>query len=763
MSEKIAGAFIELEDSVQQAFSLLNYHDHDHDHGEGENNEKKSYSKSNTYERKRSLRRIERSINSLQKYLTIMESQNQSQSQQSHQCSLSDPSLEALMAVITELPKSNMVCSSETLQGMYDSIVSVACPMIQQYAVLPLQPHHLDRLLERITHIALLQGNIHLGILQLLNSNLVEFERLNDNHHDNDNDDSGGQSDRDCEDDEDHPHLEANSRNGSGNYNGDGDHASISISMREPILLTAQETQRLTQILIPLSLKHLSQPWIFMEKEDQSRLQSDRDGVDWDEQKGGLQLRVLLSFLFRHFVAQIEKMEGAEMGVDVYDVDDDDDDDPNLGSDDCGERRGSVLLPVSRKLENILFELFQRQLVDAGNDNPDHGDIVDMVEDYTDLITSFLVENIDYAIDAVENSSIVLREYATYTADGVGVERDVYTINRHVKDAARLSSLAVGMIELFHDDLGLAWDAFKSHTSKLHKEFSQFVAMYCTDKFLHDAENATCTIESADNILIRLATRVASECHGGNAKPASFEPDSKRRRVLPNDCDQLLDKASVATLLRTFYSSKTKDSEIAMPLLEHEMDKTRRFISDTLAGPTSNAIVSVPEGQRRLVAAHELSTLVQSCALSTLVSPRGMDPSGETDRRGDNRNDVEGNMALFSTLVKPLLGYNDKTGCEADNQNAIPATVVDSTNPWNFLLARGLPQKLSSMDEERYTDERDIMPPMAITTCSASSVSDLRSNNTSSTGRCGRTDHNARYWERIAFFSNTVQDPINTL
>ena len=67
MSEKIAGAFIELEDSVQQAFSLLNYHDHDHDHGEGENNEKKSYSKSNTYERKRSLRRIERSINSLQK------------------------------------------------------------------------------------------------------------------------------------------------------------------------------------------------------------------------------------------------------------------------------------------------------------------------------------------------------------------------------------------------------------------------------------------------------------------------------------------------------------------------------------------------------------------------------------------------------------------------------------------------------------------------------------------------------------------------
>ena len=643
--------------------------------------------------------------------------------------------------------------------------------------------------------------------------------------------------------------------------------------------MSAGETLRLTQILIPLSLEHLSRPWNgwLMLINDNDNDNDNGDGVDgrgedWEEQQGGLQLRVLLNFLIRHLTVAVQvqnttmkmtmtmtmdedettRMEKKKnrkrnknrnddiVSIDLDDEDssrdgDDNDTSENYDQNECQRQRQHQSPP---KLEEILFTLFERQLMDDSDADDDHsvnhGEVMDMVEDYTDLITSFLVESIDYAIDTVEHSTEHLGKYvvgstrkstrrprahahahahtakkdvgtgSSTTETDTGIERDVVDIYRRVKDSMRLSSIAVEMIELFHQNLGLPWDdTFQSHTMNLHKVFARFVAFYCTDAFLCHVRDAEDNIVSADNILLRLRTVVTSATTtttalhktGGDQGEVlgrgSTQPISKRQRVMsrPNDRHRyrhqhrmsMADKNAIATLGRTFYSIKSRNCEIAAPLLEHDMNQAGDIISKTFsrskAGSKSKSKLKSSSVSRRqkMVAAHELATMIQSCALSTLITPRGMDPGGEAADRCGHKS----NLALFSTLVKPLLCHERTSSMKTKKGNPNVKTtssstmhtrLADSSNPWNFLIARNLPQKLSSMDEQRHEDQRELIPPGAITTGSASYVSDLRSHHTPSYGNVETNvnvqeirDGNRHHFENVELFYNTVQDRINTL
>ena len=193
-------------------------------------------------------------------------------------------------------------------------------------------------------------------------------------------------------------------------------------------------------------------------------------------------------------------------------------------------------------------------------------------------------------------------------------------------------------------------------------------------------------------------------------------------------------------------------------------------------GVNRKAYTRSPGFRQDMIAAHESSTLIQACALSTLITPRGMNPCGDPNQCADEYNTLGFDGGLLSTLVKPLLSMGKK----ANNTAEMVPTVVDPMNPWNFLIARNLSQRLSAADNQhQLADGGDLAPPTrVVTTSSTSSVSDLRSNNTSSTDRYGRRgqnnvmqDNEGRHCgtfvhetrQALAAFSSAIQEPVNTL
>ena len=651
----------------------------------------------NTYERKRCLRRIERAVISFQNHVAHMSHD----SEEGNDYEILDDALEPLMDILTEFPKLEF-SQSDALRDLLDSITSIACSLLQKYASMPFSANHIDRLLDRTATLALI-GQVDIDVLQLLNSSLLHYEHLAGS------DQSYARNDLnvDCEDEID-PHYS----------DGSGDHCPRSVGgnhvpPRGSIILNANETLRLTQILMPLSLKHLSQAWTFpvRDDEDDSRIENQQNELaTWKKQHGGLQLRVLLGCLLQHFLSEVDKLDSIEFG---------DDESP------------------LEKLQQIIFYIFQKELVDGDDD----ANCSAMVEDYIDLITSFLVENIEYAVDVIDTSSHILRQLPTSTNDcenGVrgNTECEIGSTHRYIKDAIQLTSLAIGMIEFFQEDLGLPWETYKSHAVKLLEDFASFVAVYCNDGVLMHAHGSNATMDSADKSLMKLwsimrdlSSAKNDSCPGdhqtlpGNATGDYATFGSKRRRVLPNENDEAkmgssgcaLNKTMVTTLLRAFLTSSS--NEAAMDLIRRELVIAKEGIL--------KPVMETP-GVWQSDLAREFSSLMQACALSTLLMPQEDSYDIEESHEGGS---LRFNGGLFSTMVDPLVALANVEDNKANSPISDPVYgMVDAMNPWNYLLSRNLSTKLSLLDVE---DSEPGMPMRVVTTSSASSVSDLRSHNTS--------------------------------
>ena len=648
---QVSNAANELIESVQQAIAVASSAAGQYQ-GQGGNdmnvnvnvthmNRARNRFNSNTYERRRCLRRIGRSVTSFQNLMEAhsdsLDENDETNYTHTHApltLNLNDPTVSALMDILTKIPRLE-IASSDILDDLYLEIATDACSLIQQYAVMPLHPNHVDRLLDRMATLAL-GGKVHLGIMQILNSSLLESTRHDHarcslQHVDaNSVEGNGVETDHvpdQCQDQDQYQYqyqggnheeqLEGNGNNQNqnvGNCNNDEGNQN-NHNIRDTILLSALETLRLMQILIPLSLQHLSHKWIFMERQGlrhpdaDTNTNTDTSSDDaWDEQQGGLQLRVLLTHLVRHFILEVQKVSiSMKQEADA----------------DCHPEEGMGMgMGCRLKLEDVLFQLFQTQLVEAngcgqqlqgqgqGEEceyHPDHADVMDMVEDFTDLITSFLIENIEYANDAVENSDYTLEKYSRASANSntnTNIHkncnergRNPKIIYRHVKDVICLSSMAIGMMEMFHGGLGLDWDAYKSHANSLYRIFCRFVALYCIETFLWDVEAATAIIASADGVLIRFRTLLVSFSTGTGTRTSSSitneeeatceylesgsgsvagSTGSKRRRLKGSGRQEKastststctpLGKDEMVTLLRTFGSSVPGFGESAICL-----------------------------------------------------------------------------------------------------------------------------------------------------------------------------------------------------
>ncbi len=69
----------------------------------------------------------------------------------------------------------------------------------------------------------------------------------------------------------------------------------------------------------------------------------------------------------------------------------------------------------------------------------------------------------------------------------------MYTIHCHVKDTARLSSLPVGMIDFFKDDIGLDWASSRQILKiRYRKEYLNFPLLYSSDTMCFSYQHPIC-------------------------------------------------------------------------------------------------------------------------------------------------------------------------------------------------------------------------------------------------------------------------------
>ena len=165
-----------------------------------------------------------------------------------------------------------------------------------------------------------------------------------------------------------------------------------------------------------------------------------------------------------------------------------------------------------------------------------------------------------------------------------------------------------------------------------------------------------------------------------------------------------------------------------MSLLQNEMNNVKNLIHDTfevlsgLLSSQTNGGLAVVDGVNRkaytrspgygqdMIDAHESLTIIQACALSTLITPRGMNPCGDPNQCADEYNTLGFDGGLLSTVVRPLLSMDEKANNTAQ---MVPTVVpVDPMNPWNFLIARNLSERLSAAgNQHQLADGGDLAPP----------------------------------------------------
>jgi hypothetical protein len=765
--DSISDTAIELQQAVRQALAIIATVSSDHRttvttssssprNGDEEdvhedNSSIIKYKKyTNTFERKRCLRRIERAVYAFYKQLCLFRENREDDEEDAEdfaaaQAVLDNETLESLMDIITELPKLDNFVKSSTFEEIYSEIISLVCSVIQQYGITSINPNQIDRLLDRVATLAL-QEQVDVDVLQLLNAALLyrmqmsSADRLPEQqHHSPPDATSWGAAAELNEDDIDR----TNEGYSDVSFSQLDKSRAASKEEESAIILNAIETIRLTQLLIPLSLRFFSHPWAFLSQEagehhnELGHGSNQHSQANWSEQHGGLQLRILLHYLLEHLIHKVVESNPEESQDDKWNLD---------------------------KLDRFLLHLFHQEIRSRSElDGSSYGhhnqreleleavaaeEAKEMVEDYIDLLTSFVVENIEFAIDAIDSSSHVLGQFVRVNPKGDSMyrksESDNCLIYRYFKDAVRLCSLACGLIELF----GVLYDSFESHAKKLLETYVTFVAFYCNDDFVADVDSAGgVSIDFADNVLLRLYTCTEnsfhSNIHGGKGSmfAEASRNRSKRRRihVASSSCFAKMTsmkETTIATFLRAFYQSFVKNDKIAMDLLALELQKAKDLIRNNQGGTEHESFIQ------------EYSTLVQACALSVLKSPDQF------------------KAELFSLLMNLLISVDgsEPDGETREKMHLSNQSNLDVTNPWNFLICRSLLEKIEHTSNQ---NAESSLAMRSATVSISSTVSDVRSNNTSSSGRqmgrIGGQRSNEKIFDELSLLFSTFPDPINTL
>jgi len=659
------------------------------------------------------------------------------------------------------------------LQDLYYQTANTACRIFHNYGALPLDPSHIDRLLDQIASMAISspspssspRAKIHCGIVAIINSSLdvMGNQVHSQQHHENTNQSS-------------------------------------------LFLLNAIETLKLTQILIPLSLRHLSHSWVF---HPTGNCDNDHgggggttgdgggdggsDGVSDEEQETEVQLRLLIGNLFRHFSSLLPSDESDHSNNDdgINDIDDNDNDNNIVA------------------FENTLYRVFQEDYCSINDTNHssasrltstqrhrdmDHGDVVSLprqqhqdimiaIEDYTDLASSFLIENVEYAVDVIHASShhlqkigVIMRQRkdnargatTSTTAEGIDDHSSDESI-QYLKGVILHTSIAIGMVETFRDGLGLYLpDANSSsdntntndsgaHLGNLWNAFADFVSMLSENDTImggstmgdhqqrrqrEDIQLLGSLLDSADNDLFRLYRLMSG---------TSSMVDDDSSATIPKS--NMIDRGShtqMITLLRAYHwvSSQYYRSSLDSNNSEVVFTDILKKISTSLDSivtkngskfADSNMVakddqVRLKQGRKRVrslgkneeaVVSEEI-TMLQACALSTLILPDRTIPDA-SDNNGTYINE-EG--CILAALVNPLLTkyINTRPRPSKKSRGYHTPIIADPLNPWHSLLSRKMSETLPWIENCTNVVEIETSAPQLprnVAASSTSTISDL--------------------------------------
>lgn len=509
---------------------------------------------------------------------------------------------------------------------------------------------------------------------------------------------------------------------------------------------------------------------IFQEEEEEENAYKAEKEM---QQESEIQLRVLLGYLFRHLTSLMYN--------------------DGKGENDTYNDEKSC---ISASLEESLYQLFHdttntstchrqnqhhHSYYSYGSNNNTARERKLFVEDYIDLVTSFLIESIEYAIDVMDNASHFLRNFISNNKfldddmnielggngklpqqhDGLGtnderVRGNITSIRCHVKDTIRHCSIAIGVIEIFYEDMklhnfstnnsSLSSTSDNSHLMSLYKSYTEFVASFCTDELLHgtfcwssakDVEAVSVLFDSADNVLFRLSEIVSTIENKERKNKNPFESSDgldaaltnrgkKRRRVNyrrgAEGNIRFMDTATTVVFLRAFHCSKNR-------CFEGEENETGRAVIQTTMSKVHSKLQRIYPYERNDIdscrsvvefkAASETINLIQACALSTLMlTSCNSDDQGNIEHLNNQQEEH-----LLGSLLSPLMRGDHDVNAKEGN------SVIDPLNPWSYLLRTKIAEM--SPGVKGWNRNANVVPaplPTAVSTSSVSSVSDLKSN-----------------------------------
>jgi hypothetical protein len=433
-------------------------------------------------------------------------------------------------------------------------------------------------------------------------------------------------------------------------------------------LLGAEETLSLTQILTPISLQHLSRSFDF--------LVNFLNGEEkMGSREGEVGLRLLLFHIFRHLSDTLPK--GSQSRIDALRI--------------CHN------------------QWFRGQM---NNNNKMEYELENEYEDYMDMLKSFLAENIEFAFDALNVSNKLIPEIS---------EKDHMV--HQIKQVTRLSSLAVGIADLFQEELDFDMSFFRSQLEKLFVTFANYVANYCHGGFIPGKKHVMLL---ADETLFRLYVLVSAN---------SVEKLPKRNRIGPISSALQKYQAQTIVYLRASYLYASEFNAIDTSVVNMELDRLVGIIQNPLSNQDDTSKMD-PYAAKSLLQARVLSCIV----------------IGDND---ESRLQIKNNT-LLSLLLTHLAKCQDQK-INDEHENASKTEL----SPWNYLLAQMILESTPCTDTSLYLNgSTSITPSDTILSNNSSFGSDLKGQLSSSENE--RNDM-FNYPTNVISFAQSVHSHINTL
>lgn len=451
-------------------------------------------------------------------------------------------------------------------------------------------------------------------------------------------------------------------------------HDGLSCEKQPLFLLGAEETLSLTRILTPISLNHLSRNFDFS-----VNILNGKE--EMGPQEGEIGLRLLLFHIFRHLSDTVQEFD-----------------------DGCQERVDTL-----KKLHNQWYRSEMK------NSDEMEYDLENAFEDYMDMLTSFLVENIEFAFDTLNVSNKLISE--------ISEDDDCSDqILRQIKQVTRLTSLSIGLADLFHEDLNFDMSLFRSQLEKLFINFASYVANYCHRGFIPRSHNV---ILLADETLFRLYAIVITN---------TGEKSPKRNRICSNSTVLQKHHAQTIAYLRASYLATSEFDDVDTSILNIELERMSGIIRESSSNQSESSSLD----------SHTALSMLQARALSCMVIGEHDDPQLQSK-----------NNVLLSLLLTSLNKNQEQRSDGVSNASK------QEFNPWNYLLAQKIMESNTHPNGHACFHElKSSTPPHTILSNASSSVSDLRSHTPSS----GYGRHDAFYYSpNVISFARSVPSHINTL